>query len=111
MTRNPADPKTQAETKIMDSACMLAVSRKKTGEMEHLTDLRTEQESPKQPKDVHQKVSGSVDKLQIESRRLSATPAAGDHKVAMVRTDGPGEAELHELLKLICQDSFLGFLR
>lgn len=58
MTRKPADPKIQAEMKTMDSACRLAESRKKTGAMKHPMDLRIEQENPKQPKDLHQKVPG-----------------------------------------------------
>lgn len=90
----------------MASACTLTLSRKKRGAMEHLMDLRTEEDNPKQPKDLHPKVPGPMDKLQLESRRL----AAGDHKVPMVRNEGPGEAEPHELLKCIYQDSFLGLL-
>lgn len=108
MTRKPIDPKIQVETKTMDSACRLAESRKKTGALEHPTDLGIEQK-PKQPKDTRKHL-GEGTNCNWKAGD-SATPAADDHKVAVVRTEGPGEAEPHERLTLICQDSFLGLPR
>lgn len=79
MTRNPADLETEADTKTMDSACMLAAYRKnRSNGAPNGPKIRTE-------------------KLQTASgftpESTWASEQTAECKVAMVRTEGPWEAE------------------